>query len=167
MSFTWHFYTGTHTINPVPRRCHRGPMIDVEQTMAVPFRYMTPYNTLRKRLMDDIVDSVLIAVQTREIILRTLNTLLGPMFARLAPQKKSLQVIICEKRTSTAIEDDLLDLAPFYLGAAQDLSNYAIPPQQIDLLVSAIQSKSPIMRVAGKCATILLIAFIEMDYQNG
>ncbi len=167
MSFTWHFYTGAHVINPGVRRCHRGPMIDVEHIMAAPFQHMAAYNTLRKRLLNDVVDSTTLAVQTREVILRSLNTLLGPMFARLASQKRALQVLICEKRDSTDIEADLVDLIPFYLGAVRELDTYAVPTQQIDLLVAALESNSPVMKVAGKCAVILLIAFIEMDYQNG
>lgn len=168
MSFIWHFYTSAAPIvTPRLRRCHRGPMIDVERTMSVPFQYMTQFNTLRKRLLDYVVDSIQLPVQAREISLRSLNTLLGPMFVRLSPQKKSLQVFICEKRDSPSIEADLLDLAPFYISAAQELYSYSIPQQQIDLLVAALESNSPVMRVAGKCATILLIAFIEMDYQNG
>lgn len=167
MSFTWHFYTGEQEIEPVVRRCYRGPMIDVEQTLAVPFTYMTTFNTLRARLLEDVVDSVLVAVQTREVVLRSINSLLGPMFFRLAPQKKALQVLICEKKDSISIENDLADLNSFYLSAAQSLYGFQIPSQQIDLLVSALESKSPVMRVAGKCAVILLAAFIEMDYHNG
>ena len=167
MSFTWHFYTGTPTINPPIRRCHRGPMADVELVMAVPFQYMAQFNVLRKRLLNCIVDSELLAVQTREVVLRSLNTLLGPIFVRLAPQKKSLQALICEKRDSPAIEADIADLSPFYISAAQGLRTYRVPQQQIDLLVEALESGNSVMRVAGKCATILLIALIEMDYQNG
>lgn len=167
MSFTWHFYTGAQDIEPVVRRCHRGPMIDVEQTLSVPFTYMTTYNTLRVRLLEDVVDSILKPVQTREVVLRAINSLLGPMFYRLAAQKKALQVLICEKKDSISIETDLVDLNSFYLSAAQALSGFRVPSQQIELLVSALESKSPVMRVAGKCATILLAAFIEMDYHNG
>jgi len=167
MSFTWHFYTGAHTINPAVRRCHRGPMVDVELIMSVPFQHMVQFNVLRKRLLNCIVGTELIAVQTREIILRSLNTLLGPIFVRLAPQKKSLQALICEKRDSPAIEADIADLSPFYISAAQELLAYRVPQQQIDLLVSALESNNPVMRIAGKCATILLISLIEMDYQNG
>lgn len=166
MSFTWHFYTGEQEINPVVRRCHRGPMIDVEQVLAVPFTHMNTYNTLRVRLLEDIVNTTLVAVQTREVVLRSLNSLLGPMFYRLAPQRKTLQVLICEKKNSVTIDSDLSDLVSFYLSAARSLSSFGVPTQQIELLVSALSSNSPVMRVAGKCAVILLVAFIEMDY-NG
>lgn len=167
MAFTWHFYTGANVLTPAVRRCHRGPMIDVELVMSVPFTYMHTFNTLRVRLLEDVVDSVLLPVQTREVVLRSLNTLLGPMFARLTPQKQALQVLICEKRDSTDIEADLIELVSFYLSAAKSLYSFGVPQQQIDLLVAALESNSPVMKVAGKCAVILLAAYIEMDYQNG
>ena len=167
MSFTWHFYTLDTSADVSPRRCYRGSMIDVEQVMSVPFKYMTGYNTLRKRLLDDIVDTTLVAVQTREVVLRTLNSLIGPLFLRLTPQKKGLQVLICEKRNSIDIEADLVDLSPFYISAAKAFHNYNIPPQQIDLILAGLTSNSPVMNVAGKCAVVLLAAFIELDYFNG
>jgi len=167
MPFDWHFFTEGRPPGPIGRRCHRGPMIDVEVVMSRPFTYMIPYNTLRKRLLDHIVDTELVAVQTREVVLRSLNTELGPMFLRLAPRKKGLQVPICEKRNSIDIEKDLEYLNPFYLNAAQQLFDYGLPQQQITLLVAALKSNSPILRVAGKCAVILIAAFTEMDYHNG
>ena len=167
MSYTWHFYTQTRRLNPIGRRCHRGPMIDVEVVMSTPFRYLGHFNLLRKRLLDSITDSTLLAVQTREVVLRSLNTLLGPMFARLAPRKKSLQALICEKRTSPVVLASLSDSLYFYPAAAKELVSYGVPSQQVDLLVAALESSSPIMQVAGQCATVLLMSFIEMDYQNG
>jgi len=167
MPYSWHFYTGTGGINPVGRRCHRGPMIDVEITMSTPFVYLSQFNMLRKRLLNSVVDTELLPVQTREIVLRTLNTLLGPIFARLASRRKALQVAICEKRNSPAIEADLGEVTAFYTSAVRELISYKVPQQQIDLLVAALESNSPVVRVSGKCATILLMAFIEMDHQNG
>lgn len=167
MSYSWHFYTGSGVINPIGRRCHRGPMIDVETTMSKPFVYLSQFNMLRKRLMNSVVDTELLPVQTREVVLRSLNTLLGPIFARLAPRKKALQVLICEKRNSPAIEADLGEVTAFYTTAVRELIAYNFPQQQIDLLVAALESSSPVMRVSGKCATVLLMAFIEMDHQNG
>ena len=142
-------------------------MIDVELVMSRPFVHMAAYNSLRQRLLDEVVYSVLPAVQTREVVLRTLNTLLGPMFARLAPQKSTLQVLICEKKNSIDIENDLTDVSSFYGPAVESLLRYNLPSQQIELVKAALMSNSPIMRVAGKCATILLCSFIEMDWQNG
>lgn len=168
MTFTWHFFTGGEEIIPViTRKCHRGPMIDVEVVMSRPFVRLAAYNTLRQRLLEDVVDSVLPAVQTREIVLRSINSLLGPMIVRLASQKQALQVLICEKKNSLAIESDLADISPFYFSAADSLLQYNISSRQTDLFKAALTSNSPIMRVAGKCAVILLCSFIEMDYQNG
>ncbi len=142
-------------------------MTDVEVVMSTPFQYLGHYNLLRKRLLDSVTDSTLLSVQTREIVLRSLNTLLGPMFARLTPRKKSLQALICEKRTSPVIAADLGEVTAFYTSAAKELVSYNVPTQQVELLVAALESNSPIMQVAGKCATVLLMSFIEMDHQNG
>lgn len=167
MAFTWYFFTSGRPVDPVGRACHRGPMIDVEIVMSQPFTYMAPFNTLRKRLLDAIVDTDKVAVQTREIVLRSLNTSLGSIFVRLAPQKKDLQVLICEKRNSNDIEADLLSLAPFYLDAANQLFDYGLPRRQIDLLEAALESNSPVLRVAGKCAVILIASLYELDNLNG
>jgi len=167
MTFTWHFYTGEPVIHPVVRRCHRGPMTELEVVMSVPFTHMTSFNTLRQRLLDDIVDTTLPAVQTREVVLRSLNSLLGPMMARLLPDKRELQVLICEKRNSVDIDSDLASLSPFYLSAIRSLYGLGLPTQQIDLLEEALKSHSPIMRVAGMCSVILIATFVEFDYHNG
>lgn len=167
MPFTWHFFTGGRPINPEGLVCHRGPMVDVEIVMSQPFVHLPAFNTLRRRLLDAVVDTDLIAVQTRETVLRALNLSLGAVFARLSSQKKELQVRICEKRNSLDIERDLEDLNSFYLDAAKLLADYGLIKQQVDLLVSQLNSNSSILRVAGKCATILAATLIEMDRQNG
>lgn len=163
MTYSWRFYTGGQTLNPTGRVCHRGPMIDVERVMSQPFRYMAPYETLRVRLLENIVNTDLVAVQTRETVLRTINSSLCPIFARLYSQKDALQTLICEKRNATDIESDLSALAPFYASAARGLVDYPVPQQQVDLLLAALESASPLLRVAGKSAVILLAAYIEMD----
>jgi len=165
MTYVWEFSIAGIPIGA--RRCHRGPMIDVEIVMSRPFTYMIEYNTLRKKLLNHIVATEDLAVATREIVLRCLNNLLGPMFLRLAPQKKYLQALICEKKNSVVIEGELESLNPFYLTAAKQLFNYNLPQPQVDLLVSALTSNSPVLRVAGKCAVILIAAYTEMDYLNG
>lgn len=175
MSFTWHFYTGSPGFTPEPRHCYRGPMIDVELVMSAPFTYLDSYNTLRKRLLNTIVNDTYqgapiesaLAVQTREVVLRVLNTSLGPIFARLTPQKRSLQADICEKRNSLTIESALGNVKSQYVSAVQNLTNYNVPVQQVELFRAALDSQSPVLRVAGKCATILLLSYIEMDYHNG
>lgn len=165
MTFQWHFFTGDEEVVPETlRQCHRGPMIDVEIVMSKPFTYVPQINTLRQLLLDAVVDTTLVEVRTREVVLRTLNTLLGPIFVRLSSQKPALQVRICEKRNSLDIEADLEVAVNFYLAATRDLPRYKVPSQHVELLIAALQSNSPVMRVAGKCALILLYAFIETDY---
>jgi len=166
MAFDWHFYTGEYPVNPTSRRCFRGPMIDVEVIMSKPFSFFEQYNTLRVAVMDHVVDTTLVSVRTREIVLRTLNNMLGPIFARLTPQKKALQAIICEKRDSVSIDSKLAYLDPYFRTAILDLRRYSIPQQQVALLLSAFESASPVLRVAGRCATILLYSYLEMDVQN-
>jgi hypothetical protein len=142
-------------------------MIDVEIVMAQPFTTLTSYNTLRRRLLNSVVSTSLAGVQTREVVLRALNTPLGSIFARLSNQKKSLQeAYICEKRNVVDIEEDTRDLNYFFVDAAKLLFDYGLAKQHVDFLVAALNSNSVIMRVSGKCAVILLASFIEMDIQN-
>jgi len=175
MSYTWHFYTGSPGFTPEPRHCYRGPMIDVETVMAAPYTYLNQFNPIRKRLLDNIVNDTYqqapiqsaLAVQTREVVLRVLKTSLGPIFARLTPRKKQLEADICEKRNSITIENALGNVTPTYLNVLQALGPYGVPRPQIELLRAALESQSPVLRVSGKCATVLLLSYIEMDYHNG
>jgi len=148
-------YTGRH--------CHRGPMIDVEIVMAQPFVTMANLELLRARLLSKIVSLDNTAVQTREVVLRVLNNILAPIFARLTPRTAELQVLICEKRNALDIEADLVALNPFYLEAAISLKTYGLPQQHVDLLTTALNSNSPVIRVAGKCAVILVASYLELD----
>lgn len=161
--YEWEFETGGRPPTPVGRHCHRGPMIDVEITMSQPFSYMVNYELLRARLLQYIVDIDNVSVQTREVVLRVLNNIFAPMFARLTPRTAELQVLICEKRNALDIEADLASLNPFFIEAARGLFDYGLPQQQVDLLLSSLESNSAIVRVAGKCATILVAAYMEMD----
>jgi hypothetical protein len=163
MPYDWSFFTEGRPIFPEGRRCHRGPMIDVEIVMSKPFLMMSDWDYLRARVEKAIVDINLVTVQTRETVLRSLNNQLGPIFQRLASQKKELQVLICEKRNSVDIERDLQDLNVVFIEKLPTLISRGVQKQHIDLLLAAIKSNSVIMRVAGKAATILLVSFIEMD----
>lgn len=163
MPYEWSFFTTGRPLTPEGRRCHRGPMIDVEIVMSQPFVVMSDWDKLRARVEKAIVDIDLVAVQTRETVLRSLNNQLGPIFQRLSLQKKDLQVLICEKRNSVDIERDLQDLNPVFVEKLPSLVARGIQKQHIDLLLSAVKSNSVIMRVAGKAATILLVSFMEMD----
>jgi len=138
-------------------------MIDVELTMSVPFVLLSAYNSLRKRLLDAVVDSVLVAVQTREVVLRTLDSQYGPIFVRLRAQAEALHVDICEKRNVLLIEQDISDLNEAFVTATHTLTAYGVPVQHLNQLVSALKSNNPALRVSGKCAVILLLSFIELD----
>lgn len=162
MPYDWSFYTSGRPITPEGQRCHRGPMIDIEIVMSQPFTVMADWEVLRARVQKAIVDIDLVAVQTRETVLRSLNNQLGPIFTVLLPQKKYLQVLICEKRNSVDIERDLQDLNPNFVEKLPRLTGLGVQKQHIDLLLSAIRSNSVIMRVAGKAATILLVSYLEM-----
>lgn len=162
MPYEWSFFTEGRPLTPEGRRCHRGPMIDVEIVMSQKFVVMSGWERLRARVEKDIVDTDLVAVQTRETVLRSLNNQLGPIFQRLASQKKFLQVLICEKRNSVDIERDLQDLNPVFVEMIPTLMAQGVQKQHADLLLSAVKSNSVIMRVAGKAATILLVSFMEM-----
>ena len=166
MTYTWHFYTTGQVINPLGRRCHRGPMIDVEVIMSSKFTYAIEFEILRAKLLDKIVNTDLKAVQTREVVLRSINQILGPIFARLEPIKQELQVLICEKRRSTDIEADLSYLNTDFVSSVNTFSKYGVQSQHLALITAALESNSPIVRVAGKCAVILLASFIELDYLN-
>jgi hypothetical protein len=138
-------------------------MIDVEIQMSTPFIVMSNYETLRTRLLENIVDTHLYAVRTRECVLRVLNSDLGPISARLYPQKKELQAHICEKRNAVAIDKDVAVYPISYKDGAQQLLRYRVPQQSIDLILSALESHSPLLRVAGRCIVILVAAYIELD----
>lgn len=167
MSFDWHFFTGGYSVNPTFKRCHRGPMIEVEQVMAQKWGSFVQYDHLRVSLLDNIVDTDLIAVRTREVLLRSINGMIGPVFARTFPQKKSLQVTICEKRNSVLVDAAINYKDPYYRDAIRDLAKHRVPQQQRELLLASLESNSPIIRVSGRCAIVLLYSYIQMDINNG
>ena len=131
--------------------------------MSTPFTVMSEHEILRTRLLEHIVDTPLDAVRTRECVLRVLNSDLGTIVARLYPQKKSLQAHICEKRNAVDIDEDIAAYPISYKEGAQQLLLHRVPQQSIDLLLSALESHSPLLRVAGRCVVVLVAAYIEMD----
>jgi hypothetical protein len=138
-------------------------MIDVEIKMSQTFSTMSEWEYLRARVEAAIVSTPLVEVQTRETVLRALNSTLGPIFQRMAWQKDDLQVLICEKRNTVDIERDLQDLNVVFVKMLPRLSIHGVEKQHVDLLLAAVKSNSVIMRVAGKAATILLASFLELD----
>ena len=107
MAYVWEFETTGRPVFPLGRKCHRGPMIDVEIRMSKPCLHIPEAERLRQHLLLNIVDTPYVAVQTRETILRALNSNIGPMFFNLLTRAKGLQVLICEKKNSLVIDDEL------------------------------------------------------------
>jgi hypothetical protein len=142
-------------------------MIDVETVMSRSFQTMAAYETLRAKFLRQVVSTDMKAVQTRETVLRVLGSNLAPIYQRILPQKEALQANICEKRNSKVIDDALLAERPFFMNAARAFFDYGLPASQVDLLVSALESNSPVLRVAGMAAVILLAAYMEMDSLDG
>ena len=166
MTYTWSFNTGDKAINPIGRKCHRGPMIDVEVVMSERFRYMREIDTLRARFLKAVVSTDYYPIQTRETSLRAMNSLMSPVFVRLLPRKEEIQVLICEKRSCVDIEKDLADIRPEFSQAASVLARKGVLGDQVQLILDALESDSPVVRVAGKAALILLSAYMEMDARN-
>jgi len=163
MSYEWEFTTGGRPEDLRGKKCHRGPMIDVEVRMSQPFVTLRFLERERVKLLEALVDITLWAVRTRDDVLRVLNGDMGAIFARLLPQKKYLQALICEKRRAIDIDRDVSWLDRSFLTGVERLLQFGIQKQHIALMRSALQSESPIQRVAGRCAVILIAAYIELD----
>lgn len=166
MTYSWRFRTVGSVVNPINRQCHRGPMIDVEVVMSKPFTIGTNFEFVRSHLIPVIVNSDFIPEATREITLRAMNSLLSPVFARLLPKKKDIQVLICNKRNCVDIERDLEPIAYRYTEALTYFPQTGSLQAQLLLLKSALFSESPIVRVAGRSALVLLASYLEMDLLN-
>lgn len=163
MSYEWEFTTSGRPEDLRGKKCHRGPMIDVEVRMSQPFVSISFLERERVKLLEALVDTPLWAVRTRDDVLRVLNGDLGAIFARLLPQKKYLQALICEKRRAIDIDHDVRWLDRSFVAGVQRLLQHGVQEQHILLMRSALQSESPIQRVAGRCATILIAAYLELD----
>ena len=136
-------------------------MIPIEIVMSRAYSLVPGSESLRGRLLTHIVDTPLVAVQTREVILRTLGSNLGPIFTELNNAKRTLQVTICEKRNSIPIDRELVAWDRDYLNVANSLTDFAVSPQHLALMKSALQSLNPVFRVAARCAIILMVAYVE------
>jgi len=137
-------------------------MIDIELIMAQPFTIMTGAETLRKMLLEQLVDINLVAVQTRECILRTLNSNVGPLFQTVNPQFEELKVLICEKKNSVTIDDALTSYDFQFKQGIESLESYGVTKMNIKVLLEALESSSAILRVAARCAFILSATLVEM-----
>lgn len=163
MTFTWKFYTGGSESLVSTRRCHRGPMIDVEQVMSRSFQHMQEYDSLRARFLRTIVSTDKVAVQTRETLLRVIDANTGAIFLRLLPKRGPLHVPICEKRNSRIVDSELADYLVFFQNGARGFRTFGLPQTEVDVLLEALASNSPVLRVAGMASVVLLAAFLEMD----
>lgn len=159
--YTWEFETGGRSLTPLGQKCHRGPMIDIEIRMSQPCLTIPDAEKIRQHLLQKVVTSPQVAVQTRETILRVLNSNLNAMFLGLVPQAKDLQVLICEKRNSLDIDDDLKVYNIFYSQVSSKFTAYGVRSQHVTLIQDALKSNSAIMRVAARCAVVLMVAYVE------
>jgi len=165
MPYIWRFSTKGRPEDLRGKKCHRGPMIDVEIRMSRPFKIFHFLERERVKLLENLVDISYWAVRTRDCVLRVLDGDLGAIFARLTPRKKELQVLICEKRRAVDIDKDMQWLDSAFLEKLDKIIPYGVQPQNAALMRAALQSKSPVQRVAGRCAVILVAAYIELDRQ--
>jgi hypothetical protein len=137
-------------------------MIPLEMVMAMPFTRVPNSELLRNRTLDHIVSSPLRAVQTREAILRTLHSNLSAIFVDLVNQQKTLEVLICEKRNSIPVDNELLQYALLYENVAKSFVTFGIKSTYVDLVIASLKSSNAVLRVAARCAIVILSAIIEM-----
>lgn len=148
-------------VGPIGRKCHRGPMIPIEVTMSQPFNRMSQMEELRNRLLTHLVDTPLVAVQTRETILRVLNSNLAAMYPALLPTQDSLKVLICEKRNSIPIDQELYSFDARWKNGVKTFVRYGVIEPHVNLILEGLDSQSPVYRIAARCAGILTAAYIE------
>ena len=166
MTYTWHFNTGGREVDPIPNRCHRGPMIPIEEVLAAPFVVMGDFEIFRSAVLARLVGTTQPAVQTRELLLRVINSSLISLFPELDTQREALKVLICEKRRSVDIESDLADITPFLNRTVALMPRTNQIEYAFDRIQDFMESNSPVSRVAGKCAIILYAAYRESGIEN-
>ena len=162
MTYEWDFYTGASDSVVSAQKCHRGPMTDFEIQLSRPFSVLASAEKHRKLVLRYIVDTTAPSVRTRECVLRTINSEIGPLITVLYRDSAALQAPICEKRRATDIEADLVGEALDFDVLLNPMVPYGVQPQQIEIVRNALKSSNPILRVAGKCATIVLATLIEI-----
>ena len=129
--------------------------------MSTSFSKMTQMDQLRARLLQHIVDTPLVAVQTREVVLRVLNSNLAAMYPAILSIKASLRVLICEKRNSIPIDRELRPYDALWKDGVRTFVNYGVMPPHVDLILEGLDSQSPVYRTAARCSAILTAAYIE------
>jgi hypothetical protein len=162
MTYVWEFETAGRLPEPEYRRCHRGKMIPLEEVMAARFLRVPNAELLRNRTLDHIANTELREVQTREVILRTLRSNLSAIFVDLVNQQKTLEVLICEKRNSIPIDTELRQYDLLYENVAASFVNYRINEEYVNMLIASLKSTNAVLRVAARCAIVIMSAIIEM-----
>lgn len=160
-SYIWEFYTEGRPVGPVGRKCHRGPMIPIEVTMSRPFTRISQMEELRTRLLTHLVGTPLVAVQTREAVLRVLNSNLAAMYPAILSIQESLKVLICEKRNSIPIDRELLPYDTRCTNGVVTFKDYGVIEPHVQLILEGLDSQSPVYRIAARCSAILTAAYIE------
>jgi len=161
MSYVWSFNTGDRPEEAQGKKCYRGPMLDIEAQLHESFERLVSLEIFRKRVLREVVDTELAAVQSREVVLRVLYSPLGAMFPQLRTQRSLLTVPICEKKNSINLDGAYEDYYPFFIASIPEFKKYGLPRQHEGLLRGALTGQSPIQRVAGVCASLLLAAYVE------
>ena len=167
MPYIWEFETGDRPLEPIGRRCHRGPMTALEEVMSKPFKTFIQIELLRNRVLDNVTDTHLRAVQTREVVLRVLNSNLGPIFIDQWNIYAELNVLICERKSSAEIDEALRPLDRLYLDSLDLIEAYGIEKNYLNLMREALTSNSVVLRVAARCAVIVAAATLELQIQAG
>ncbi len=161
MTYVWEFNTEGRPEGPIGRKCHRGPMISIENTLSQPFTKMVRMENLRTRLLAQLVDSPLVAVQTREAVLRVLNSNFSAMYPALLTIQTSLRVLICEKKNSIVVDTALLPFDTQWKDEISTFTRYGVIEPHTSLILEGIDSESPIYRIAARCAAAITAAYIE------
>jgi hypothetical protein len=161
--FDWEFTTGGRPDYERGRKCHRGPMTPLEILISKPFTIYTQIELLRNRVLESVVDTHLMPVRTRELVLRTLNSNLGPIFIDQWNNYEELNVLICEKKNSIVVDRELAPLDRLYLNSLPLFINNGVPENYISLIKDALQSSNAILRVAGRCSIITLAGTLELS----
>ena len=162
MTYEWEFNTTGRAVVASTRKCHRGPMIPLEIVMSQAFRTYPEYNQIRKQMLNHVVDTTLVAVKTRDIILRVLHSNLNSVFVDLRNQQTDLEVVICERRNSVIIDKEMRVLDTQYSDGLDALKKMGVDVTYLDIVRSALNSNNVVYRVSARCAIVVLASIYEL-----
>jgi hypothetical protein len=137
-------------------------MIPVEVAMSTPYTILPELNPVRSRVLGVIVDTTDKSVRTREVLLRVLHSNVGSVFSDYKGIQSDLQAIICEKRNSLDVADDLDFYRREFIENLGFCGDAGVSAEQLQIIYDTMRSNSAILRVAGYCAVVLLGAIIEI-----